>query len=60
MLLIPLVIFSDSGGSEESVFDDRQKINSAQEVYAELLQKYLISKYGIARGRQIFPRVRIL
>lgn len=58
MLLIPIALFSDSGGNENCTdFDDRLAINSAQELYTALLEKYLKSTQGRARGRVLFPRV---
>lgn len=58
MLLLPLALFSDSGGNESCTdFDDRQAINSAQELYAGLLEKYLKSTQGNENGRLLFPRV---
>ncbi|OXA62243.1 thyroid hormone receptor beta [Folsomia candida] len=58
MLLIPIALFSDSGGNENCTdFDDRLAINSAQELYTALLEKYLKSTQGRARGRVLFPRL---
>lgn len=60
MLMLPLVLFSDSGGSGEvcTQFEDRPIINAAQELYASLLEKYLRSVYGVEKGRVVYPRVR--
>ncbi|OXA44789.1 Thyroid hormone receptor beta [Folsomia candida] len=58
MLLTPLVLFSDSGGNDSCTeFEDRSAINSAQEYYSRLLEKYLKKVYGDEKGKQIFPRL---
>ncbi|XP_021964015.1 thyroid hormone receptor alpha-A [Folsomia candida] len=58
MLLIPIALFSDSGGNENCTdFDDRPAINSAQELYTALLEKYLNATQGRDKGKMLFPRL---
>ncbi|OXA44432.1 Thyroid hormone receptor alpha [Folsomia candida] len=57
MLMIPVVLFSDCGGTDSCTeFDDRPAINEAQEVYSALLEKYLKFVQG-EKGRLTFPKL---
>lgn len=57
MLMIPVVLFSDCGGTDSCTeFDDRTAINEAQEMYSGLLEKYVKFVQG-EKGRLTFPKV---
>lgn len=59
MLLLPIALFSDCGNDGCTQFDDRPRINAAQEYYAGLLEKYLKVVNGEEKGKLIFPQASV-